>query len=101
MASLLHATMLADLDGAAPVALVTDASTTAIGAVLQQQAQNTLQPLTFFSKKMSTAQQNYCAYDRGAGHLQGREAFETHVGSSAFRDLHRPHAADLRFRPET
>jgi cleavage and polyadenylation specificity factor subunit 1 len=43
---------------------VTEASTTAIGAVLQQRTQNTWQPLTFFSKKMSTAQQKYSAHDR-------------------------------------
>jgi cleavage and polyadenylation specificity factor subunit 1 len=56
--------MLAHPDGAAPIALVTDASTTAMGAVLQQQAENAWQPLVFFSKKMSTAQQKYSAYDR-------------------------------------
>jgi len=50
-ASLSRAAMLAHPDGAAPIALVTDISTTAIGAVLQQQTQNTWQPLAFFSKK--------------------------------------------------
>jgi cleavage and polyadenylation specificity factor subunit 1 len=56
--------MLAHPDGAAPIALVTDASTTAMGAVLQQWAQNAWQLLAFFSKNMSTVQQKYSAYDR-------------------------------------
>jgi cleavage and polyadenylation specificity factor subunit 1 len=44
--------------------LVTDFSTTAMGAVLQQQVQNVWQPLAFFSRKLSWAQQKYSAYDR-------------------------------------
>ena len=63
-ASLSQAAMLAHPDGAAPIALVTDASTTAMGAVLQQRTQDSWRPLAFFSKKMSTAQQKYSAYDR-------------------------------------
>jgi hypothetical protein len=46
------------------MALMTDASTTAMGAVLQQRTQDTWQPLAFFSKKMNTSQQKYSAYDR-------------------------------------
>jgi hypothetical protein len=63
-ASLSRAAMLAHPDCTAPIALVTDASTTAMGAVLQQQIRDTWQPLAFFSKKMSGAQQKYSAYDR-------------------------------------
>ena len=44
-----------------PIALVTDASTTAMEVVLQQQNKHTWQPLNFFSKKLSTAQQKYSA----------------------------------------
>ena len=43
------------------IALATDASTTAMGVVLQQQTKHTWQTLNFFSKKMSTAQQKYRA----------------------------------------
>jgi cleavage and polyadenylation specificity factor subunit 1 len=43
---------------------VTDASTTAMEAVLQQRIKYPWQPLTSFSKKMSTAQQKYTAYYR-------------------------------------
>ena len=63
-ASLSQAAMLDRPDGAAPISLVTDASTTAMGAVLQQRKQDSWQPQAFFSKKMSTAQQKYSAYDR-------------------------------------
>jgi transposase InsO family protein len=63
-ASLSRATLLAHPDPLAPLALVTDAPTTAIGAVLQQRVKNTWQPLAFFSKKFNSAQQKYSAYDR-------------------------------------
>ena len=56
--------MLPHPDSAAPISLVTDSSTTAMGAVLQQRIQNTWQPLAFFSKKMNMEQQRYSAYDR-------------------------------------
>jgi len=62
--SLSQAAMLAHPDGAAPIALVTDASTTAMGAELQEQIQDSWQPLAFYSKKRSTAQQKYSDYDR-------------------------------------
>jgi len=40
-----------------------DASTTAMGAVLQQRVQGGWQPLAFFSQKLSPAQQKYSACD--------------------------------------
>jgi cleavage and polyadenylation specificity factor subunit 1 len=61
--SLSHATLLAHPDPSAPLALVTDASSIAMGAVLQQRVNNAWQPLAFFSKKLNTAQQKYSAYD--------------------------------------
>jgi hypothetical protein len=57
-ASLSRATLLAHPDTSAPLALVTDASTSTMGAVLQQYVKNVWQPLAFFSKKLSPAQQN-------------------------------------------
>ena len=62
--SLSHATLLAHPDTSAPLALVTDASTTAMGAVLQQHVKEVWQPLAFFPRKLSPAQQKYSAYDR-------------------------------------
>jgi hypothetical protein len=47
-----------------PLALITDASTSAMGAVLQQRVKNAWQRRAFFSKKLSLSQQKYSAYDR-------------------------------------
>lgn len=62
--SLCQAAMLAHPDCSAKLALVTDASDKAIGAVLQQFKDNAWQPLAFFSRKLSLAQQKYSPYDR-------------------------------------
>jgi hypothetical protein len=62
--SLPQAVLIARPDSSAPLALVTDASTTAMGAVLQQRAQDVWRPLAFFSRKLSPGQQKYSAYDR-------------------------------------
>jgi cleavage and polyadenylation specificity factor subunit 1 len=43
---------------------VTDATTSTMGAVLQQWVKNAWQPLAFFFKKFNPAQQKYSAYDR-------------------------------------
>lgn len=48
----------------APIALCTDASNFAMGAVLEQQQNATWKPLGFFSKKFSNAQRNYSTYDK-------------------------------------
>jgi cleavage and polyadenylation specificity factor subunit 1 len=61
--SLSQAALLAHLDSTATLALVTDASTTAMGAVLQR-VQGIWQPLAFFNRKLRPAQQKYSAYDR-------------------------------------
>jgi hypothetical protein len=61
--SLSRTTLLVHPDPLAPIALITDASTSAMGAVLQQQVKNAWQPLAFFFKKFNPAQQKYSAYD--------------------------------------
>jgi hypothetical protein len=48
--NLSRATLLAHPDPSAPLALVTEASTSAMGAVLQQRVKEVWQPLAFFSK---------------------------------------------------
>jgi hypothetical protein len=63
-ASLSRTALLAHPNPSAPFALVTDASTSAMGAVLQQRVHNAWQPLAFFSKKLNPAQQKYSSYDR-------------------------------------
>jgi len=54
-ASLSRAALLVHPNPTAPLALITDASTTAMGAVLQHRVQGVWQPLTIFSRKLSPA----------------------------------------------
>lgn len=62
--SLCTAALLAHPDSQAKLGLVTDASDTAIGAVLQQLKNKSWQPLAFFSRKLSPSQVKYSPYDR-------------------------------------
>lgn len=62
--SLSNAALLAHPHCSAKLALVTDASDVAIGAVLQQLQDHAWQPLAFFSRKLSPSQVNYSPYDR-------------------------------------
>ena len=48
----------------AKISLVTDASDDAAGAVLQQEVNNNIQPLGFFSKVFSRIERKYSAFDR-------------------------------------
>ena len=45
-------------------ALMTDASDTAVGAVLQQYVNDTWHPISFFSRKMTPAEIHYSTFDR-------------------------------------
>nr|VZI21823.1 unnamed protein product [Spirometra erinaceieuropaei] len=60
------ATMLHHLssDAHAQLILTTDASSSAVGAVLHQQLNNQLQPLVFFSQKLQPAQTRYSTFSR-------------------------------------
>ncbi|XP_045764373.1 uncharacterized protein LOC123869707 [Maniola jurtina] len=62
--SLSTATLLAHPDASTELAIVTDASDSAIGAVLQQKKNGVWQPLAFYSHKLSSAQRKYSPYDR-------------------------------------
>ena len=48
----------------APTCLMTDASDTAVGAVLQQYVNGTWHPISFFSRKMTPAETRYSTFDR-------------------------------------
>ena len=61
---LTDATLLAHPEARTPLAKLTDASDTAVGAALQQKAQRKWEPLAFFSKKLNPAETKYGAYDR-------------------------------------
>lgn len=62
--ALTKATLLNFPNDDAPLKIYTDASDKHVGAVLQQGTGNNQKPLAFFSKKLSTTQSRYSAYDR-------------------------------------
>lgn len=62
--SLSNAALLAHPNSQAKLGVVTDASDTAIGAVLQQFHNGAWEPLAFFSRKLSPSQIKYSPYDR-------------------------------------
>lgn len=61
---LANATLLNYMAPDAKLNLTTDASDDAVGAVLQQSVNGQVQPLGFYSKKLTPSQRNYSAYDR-------------------------------------
>lgn len=58
------ATMLAHPNPDAELSIFTDASDTAIGAVLQQRIGDNWEPLAFFSRRLKSPQKKYSPYDR-------------------------------------
>ncbi len=63
-AALASATALAHPSPSAPVSLAVDASSTHVGAVLQQKHRSGWKPLAFFSKKLSATETRYSTFDR-------------------------------------
>lgn len=61
---LINAAQLEYPDEKFPLALFTDASDNAMGAVIQQLQDNHWKPIGFFSKKLNNAQKSYSAYDK-------------------------------------
>lgn len=61
---LANATLLAHPTATAELVLHVDASDTAVGAALHQMVNNELQPLGFYSKKLTDTQRKYSTYDR-------------------------------------
>ena len=59
-----NATMLAHPIPGTPISLAIDASSYALGAVLQQFVNGTWQPLGFLTNSLNSAQRKYSAYDR-------------------------------------
>ena len=62
--ALANATLLVHPKPDAPINIMTDASDIAIGAVLQQHLDGKWCPLTYFSRKLSPAEQQYSSFDR-------------------------------------
>ncbi|GBM45846.1 Retrovirus-related Pol polyprotein from transposon 412 [Araneus ventricosus] len=61
---LVQSTILAYPKYDAQLSLVTDASETAIGTLLQQHVDGSSEPLGFFSRKLTPAERKYSTYDR-------------------------------------
>nr|VZI41702.1 unnamed protein product [Spirometra erinaceieuropaei] len=62
--SLADASLLTHLAPEAPLSLMVDASTVAVGAVLQQHIKDSTRPWAFFSKKLSPAATRYSTFGR-------------------------------------
>lgn len=62
--TLADAALLAHPQPDAPLTLITDASDSSVGAAIQQKIDGSWQPLAFFSRKLSSAERKYGAYDR-------------------------------------
>lgn len=62
--SLANSTLLNHQDSNAELSICTDASGSAVGGVLQQQRNGSWEPLSFFSRKLSTAEKKYSTFDR-------------------------------------
>ncbi|KAJ2949987.1 hypothetical protein O0L34_g11320 [Tuta absoluta] len=62
--SILNATTLSHPIHNAVLGIMSDASDTCLGAVLQQKLNNEWRPLAFFSKALSETQKRYSTYDR-------------------------------------
>ncbi|GFY15154.1 hypothetical protein TNCV_1569681 [Trichonephila clavipes] len=62
--ALADAALLAHLSPSAPLALHVDASDYAIGGALHQVVDSELRPLAFFSRKLTSSEKSYSAYDR-------------------------------------
>nr|VZI35605.1 unnamed protein product [Spirometra erinaceieuropaei] len=75
--SLADATLLTHPAPEAPLSLMVDASTVAVGAVLQQHINDSTRPLAFFSKKLSPAETRYSTF--------GRELLAIYLAAKHFR----------------
>eukprot|EP00731_Ephydatia_muelleri_P016142 Em0009g566a len=62
--ALAKASLLSYPTADAPTCLMTDASDTAVGAVLQQHVNGVWRPISFFSWKMTSTEQRYSTFDR-------------------------------------
>nr|VZI07343.1 unnamed protein product [Spirometra erinaceieuropaei] len=75
--SFADATLLTHPAPEAPLPLMVDASTVAVGAVLQQHIKDSTRPLAFFSKKLSPAETRYSTF--------GSELLDIYLAVNHFR----------------
>nr|VZI26877.1 unnamed protein product [Spirometra erinaceieuropaei] len=87
--SLADATLLTHPAPEAPLSLMVDASTVAVGAVLQQHINDSTRPLAFFSKKLSPAETRYSTF--------GRELLAIYLVVKHFRHFLEGHISHLDY----
>jgi hypothetical protein len=88
--ALARATPLAHPKPDAPLAIFTEASDFAIGAVLQQRVNGAWQPLEFFYRKLSSAERKYSATDRAPCGVPCGTTLSAYDRGQAVHHLHRP-----------
>ncbi|BHF78194.1 hypothetical protein SprV_0602130600 [Sparganum proliferum] len=102
-AALVHPTLPAHPYADAPLTLMTDVSSPAVGASLRQTVSGVLQPLAFFLNKPSTAETRYSFFGREllAGYLSSRH-FRHSLKGREFVVLsdHKPLVFALRTSPD-
>lgn len=82
---LANAALLAHPKTDAKLAIMVDASDTAMGASLQQVNNDSWEPLAFFSKKFSPAQRKYSTFDRElTGVFEAVKYFRSHIEGRNF-----------------
>ena len=95
-AALGKAAMLAHPSYDAPIAITTDASDYAVGAVHEQWVDGAWQPLAFFSRQLTPRERKYSAFDRELlGLLAGDPPFPVPPGRTRVRGFHGPQASDI------
>ncbi|KAJ8031654.1 hypothetical protein HOLleu_24913 [Holothuria leucospilota] len=77
--ALAKAALLAYPQAGAPLCLVTDASNVAVGAVLQQSVNGVMTPISFFSKRLQSAETRYSTF--------GRELSAVYLAIKHFRHI--------------
>ena len=83
--ALSNATLLSHPGQNAETRLTVDASDVAMGGVLEQKIGGKFRPISFFSKKLSTAERKYSAFDRELlGMVRGIEHFRHFVEGRPF-----------------
>jgi RNase H-like domain found in reverse transcriptase len=99
-AAISAATQLAHPSPAADLALITDASGSHVGAVLQQSSSGQFwRPLGFFSQKLSPAESRYSAFDRELLAVYSRILHFRHLLEGRhFSVFFRPQAFSWRFK---
>jgi hypothetical protein len=101
---MVEATQLSYPVSGAKLAITTDASDTAIGAVLEQLVKEHWQPLGFFSRQLKGAQLRYSAFDREllGVHLSVKH-FLYYVEGQTFTIFtdHKPLVGAIKMKAET